>query len=35
MFNVVLKAVGDSFCIALVSDVKFCHNFSKFLSDHM
>lgn len=25
MFNVVLKAVGDSFCIALVSDMKFCH----------
>jgi hypothetical protein len=25
MFNVALKAVGDSFRIAFVSDIKFCH----------
>jgi hypothetical protein len=31
MFNVVLKAVGDSFCIALVSDVKFCHTLFQIL----
>jgi hypothetical protein len=31
MFNVVLKAVGDSFCIALVTDVKFCHTLLQIL----